>query len=48
MNSRTGEELEKLMDIYHRQSHEFELQGGYAYRSEVTGILKGLGFQMKI
>ena len=44
MNSRTGEELEKLMDIYHRQSHEFELQGGYAYRSEVTGILKGLGF----
>ena len=27
MNSRTGEELEKLMDIYHRQSHEFELQG---------------------
>ena len=35
---------EKLMDIYHRQSHEFELQGGYAYRSEVTGILKGLGF----
>ena len=39
MNSRTGEELEKLMDIYHRQSHEFEQQGGYAYRSEVTGIL---------
>ena len=35
---------EKLMDIYHRQSHEFELQGGYAYRSEATGILKGLGF----
>ena len=48
MNSRTGEELEKLMDIYHRQSHEFELQGGYAYRSEVTGIFKDLVFQMKI
>lgn len=32
------------MEVYHRLSHEFELQGGYAYRSEVTGILKGLGF----
>ena len=44
MNQQTGGELEKLMEVYHRLSHEFELQGGYAYRSEVTGILKGLGF----
>ena len=44
MNQQTGGELEKLMEVYHCLSHEFELQGGYAYRSEVTGILKGLGF----
>ncbi len=44
MNQQAGGELEKLMEVYHRLSHEFELQGGYAYRSEVTGILKGLGF----
>ena len=44
MNSLTGQELETLLDGYHRLSHEFELLGGYTYRSEVTGILKGLGF----
>ena len=32
------------MDSYHKLSHEFEQLDGYAYRSEVTGILKGLGF----
>lgn len=44
MNALTGQELETLLDGYHRLSHEFELLGGYTYRSEVTGILKGLGF----
>ena len=44
MNALTGRELEALLDGYHRLSHEFELLGGYTYRSEVTGILKGLGF----
>ena len=44
MNALTGQELEALLDGYHRLSHEFELLGGYTYRSEVTGILKGLGF----
>ena len=44
MNALTGQELETLLDSYHRLSHEFELLGGYTYRSEVTGILKGLGF----
>ena len=44
MNTLTGQELEALLDGYHRLSHEFELLGGYTYRSEVTGILKGLGF----
>ena len=44
MNALTGQELEALLDGYHRLSHEFELLGGYTDRSEVTGILKGLGF----
>ena len=44
MNTLTGQELETLLDGYHRLSREFELLGGYTYRSEVTGILKGLGF----
>ena len=44
MNRLSGEALEALLENYHRLSHEFELLGGYTYRSEVTGILKGLGF----
>lgn len=44
MNNLSGQELENLLDSYHRMSHEFDLLGGYTYRSEVTGILKGLGF----
>lgn len=44
MNHFEGDALEKLLDSYHRLNHEFEQLGGYAYRSEVSGILKGLGF----
>lgn len=44
MNQLSGDALDNLLDSYHRLSHEFELLGGYTYRSEVTGILKGLGF----
>ena len=39
-----GEKLEQLMNTYTRLTHEFELENGYAYKSELTGILKGLGF----
>ena len=44
MNRLSGTELEQLLDSYHKLSHAFEQQNGYAYRSEVVGILKGLGF----
>lgn len=44
MEGLSGKALEELLDSYHRQSHEFELLGGYTYRSEAGGILKGLGF----
>lgn len=39
-----GKELEQMLDTYTRLTHEFEIQNGYAYKSEVIGILKGLGF----
>ena len=38
-------ELELLLTKYTDMNHRFELLNGYAYKSEVTGILKGLGFQ---
>ena len=44
MNILTGTDLEELLNSYHKLSHEFEQVNGYAYRSEVVGILKGLGF----
>ena len=39
-----GAELERATDKYTALSEEFNLKGGYALNSEVTGILKGLGF----
>jgi len=36
--------LDKLMSEYERCTHEFEQQNGYACQSEITGVLKGLGF----
>ncbi len=38
------EELTRLLNTYTRLTHEFEHKNGYAYKSEVVGILKGLGF----
>ncbi|MCR4755498.1 MAG: ABC-F family ATP-binding cassette domain-containing protein [Lachnospiraceae bacterium] len=40
----TGDELNKQMDIYHSLSEEFDRLGGYMIDSEVSGTLKGLGF----
>ena len=36
--------LTQLMETYARLTHAFELANGYAYKSEVIGVLKGLGF----
>lgn len=44
MKSVSGSELEKLMDSYALLTHQFESNGGYSYRSELVGVLKGLGF----
>lgn len=44
MKNTQGKELEDMLSTYTRLTHEFELKNGYACKSEVTGILKGLGF----
>ena len=44
MKNAKGEELNRMLNSYTRMMHEFETKNGYAYKSEVTGILKGLGF----
>ena len=44
MKELTGEELNTALEQYSRMNHEFELKNGYAYKSEVVGVLKGLGF----
>lgn len=40
----TGAQLETLLEKYSQLTHTFEQKNGYAYRSEITGVLKGLGF----
>ena len=47
MKHTKGEKLEQMLSAYTRLTHEFELKNGYAYQSEVTGILKGLGFPVE-
>lgn len=39
-----GEELTQILELYHRLNSEFEQKNGYACRSEITGVLRGLGF----
>lgn len=44
MKHTEGQALEQLLETYSRLNHEFELMNGYAWQSEITGVLKGLGF----
>jgi ATP-binding cassette subfamily F protein 3 len=44
MKFASGETLDRLMEAYTKTSHRFELENGYAYKSEIVGVLKGLGF----
>lgn len=39
-----GDELSKLMETYTNLEHRFQLQNGYSYKSEIEGVIKGLGF----
>lgn len=45
MKELAGDELEGALAQYTRLSHEFEQKNGYACKSEVVGVLKGLGFE---
>ena len=44
MRDAVGEELEQMLSTYSRLNHTFELENGYAWKSEIVGVLKGLGF----
>ena len=44
MKSLSGDELDKLMQRYHETLHVFDLAGGYTYKSDILGILRGLNF----
>ncbi len=44
MKEASGAELEALMNSYDRLSRQYELENGFAYKSNVVGVLKGLGF----
>ncbi len=41
----SGDELQNRLNTYNRLMSEFESKNGYAYESEIIGVLKGLGFQ---
>ena len=44
MKHLTGDALNSRMDTYNRLTAAFERENGYAYESEIVGVLKGLGF----
>jgi len=44
MKQADGAELDSLLKKYANLTHRFEDMNGYACKSEITGILKGLGF----
>lgn len=45
MKTASGDKLESLLNQYAKLTHEFEMNNGYAYKSEIVGVLKGLGFE---
>ncbi len=40
----SGKDLSSLMEIYTNLEHRFQLLNGYSYKSEIEGVIKGLGF----
>ena len=44
MDEADSGQLEAIMDQYHRTQTRFEQEGGYAWKSEIAGVLRGLGF----
>ena len=48
MKQLSGDALENLMQKYADLTHRFEMENGYAYKSELTGVLKGLGYRGRV
>ncbi len=44
MKDAQGDSLKSMLSEYSRLNHQFELANGYACKSEIIGVLKGLGF----
>ena len=44
MKDKTGDELAAILEAYNRLTTRYDHENGYAYESEITGVLKGLGF----
>ena len=44
MKNAKDDVLNEMLEKYTRLNHEFEQQNGYAVRSEIAGVIKGLGF----
>lgn len=47
MSSLDHDKMATFLEDYHKLQHQFDLQGGYTFRSEAVGILKGLGFEQE-
>ncbi len=45
MKNAHGDELNKILDTYNRLQNIYDRENGYAYESEINGVLKGLGFK---
>ena len=44
MKDKEGDELNSILEAYNRLTTRYDRENGYAYESEITGVLKGLGF----
>ena len=45
MEAVRGNALNELIESYTNLLHRFEMMNGYAYKGEITGVLRGLGFE---
>ena len=45
MEAVKGNALNELIEDYTNLLHRFEMMNGYAYKGEITGVLRGLGFR---
>lgn len=44
MKDASGSELDGMMEKYSRLTHHFEMNNGFSVRSEINGMIRGLGF----